>query len=107
MSLKFIILNLCAFAFVSAAHAQEGDTLAKVKKDGVFTLGVRESAVPFSYLDDKQRFVGYSVDLCALVATALKKKLNMPNLQVKEIATTPLASREIRQKLCRSTGYPI
>jgi glutamate/aspartate transport system substrate-binding protein len=91
MSLRFIILTLCASAFVSAAHGQEGDTLAKVRKNGVFTLGVRESAVPFSYLDDKQSFVGYSVDLCQLIATALKQKLNMPNLQVKEIATTPLS----------------
>jgi len=91
MSLRFIILSLCACAFLSAAHGQEGDTLAKVKTNGVFTLGVRESAVPFSYLDDKQRFVGYSVDLCQLIATALKQKLAMPNLQVKEIATTPLS----------------
>jgi glutamate/aspartate transport system substrate-binding protein len=91
MSLRFILLSLFASAFVSAAHGQEGDTLAKVKSNGVFTLGVRESAVPFSYLDDKQRFVGYSVDLCHLIATALKQKLAMPNLQVKEIATTPLS----------------
>jgi glutamate/aspartate transport system substrate-binding protein len=91
MSMKYIMLALCAAVFASVAQGQEGDTLAKVKKDGVFTLGVRESAVPFSYLDDKQRFVGYSVDLCQLIATALKQKLNMPNLQVKEIATTPLS----------------
>ncbi len=90
MNFKLITLALCA-AIGSTAYAQEGDTLAKVKANGVFTLGVRESAVPFSYLDDKQRFVGYSVDLCTIIATALKQKLNMPNLQVKEIPTTPLS----------------
>lgn len=91
--MKLIIPSLILFASMLAgsAVAQEGGTLEKVKKTGVFTLGVRESAVPFSYYDDNQKIIGYSAELCGLVVAALKQKLNLPNLVVKEVPTTPLS----------------
>jgi glutamate/aspartate transport system substrate-binding protein len=91
--MKLIIPSLILFASMLAgsAIAQEGGTLEKVKKTGVFTLGVRESAVPFSYYDDNQKIIGYSAELCGLVVAALKQKLNLPNLVVKEVPTTPLS----------------
>jgi glutamate/aspartate transport system substrate-binding protein len=74
----------------SLAHGQEpGGTLAKIKKDGVVTLGVRDGSVPFSYLDDKQQYIGYSVDLCLQVVSALRRQLAMPNLRV---AMNPVTS---------------
>ena len=84
-------LLLSALIFGSPAFGQEGGTLAKVKANGVITLGVRDSAVPFSYLDNGQQIVGYSAELCGLVVSALKQKLNLPDLAVKEITTTPLS----------------
>jgi glutamate/aspartate transport system substrate-binding protein len=91
--MKLFIPSLILFASMLAgpAIAQEGGTLEKVKKTGVFTLGVRESAVPFSYYDDDQKIIGYSAELCGLVVAALKQKLNLPNLTVKEVPTTPLS----------------
>lgn len=82
---------LFASLLAGSAIAQESGTLEKIKRTGVFTLGVRESAVPFSYYDDNQKIIGYSAELCALVVEALKQKLNLPNLVVKEIPTTPLS----------------
>lgn len=84
-------LLLLASVVVTPAFGQEAGTLAKIKQTGVITLGVRESAVPFSYYDDKQHIVGYSAELCALVVSALKEKLGVPNLVVKEVTTTPLS----------------
>jgi glutamate/aspartate transport system substrate-binding protein len=64
--------------------AQElAGTLKKIKDTGSITLGHRESSIPFSYYDDQQRVIGYSQDLAMKVVDALKKQLNMPNLQVK------------------------
>lgn len=83
--------SLVLLVFASAAYGQEGGTLAKVKENGVITLGVRDSAVPFSYLDDDQKVVGYSAELCRLIVAALKKKLNLPDLAVKEVVSTPLS----------------
>jgi glutamate/aspartate transport system substrate-binding protein len=67
--------------------AQEG-TLGKIKSSGAITLGVRDASIPFSFLDDKQEAVGYSVDLCMKVVEAVKRELKMPNLEVKKQVVT-------------------
>lgn len=65
-------------------------TLNKIKNAGVIVLGVRESSIPFSYLDNQEKTVGYSIDLCLKVVDAVKQQLKMPNLQVK---TNPVTSQ--------------
>lgn len=57
-------------------------TLAKIKQNGAITLGVRDGSIPFSYLDDKQQYIGYSVDLCMKVVDALRTQLALPKLKV-------------------------
>jgi len=66
-----------------AAHAQESGTLKKIKDSGTIVLGVRDSSIPFSYLDDKQSYQGYSIDLCMKAVTAIQKHLGMTQLNVK------------------------
>ncbi|HQR20503.1 MAG TPA: amino acid ABC transporter substrate-binding protein [Burkholderiaceae bacterium] len=76
-------------------HAQTADapkqppTLQKVRDTGVITLAHRESSIPFSYLDDGKRPVGYALDLCLRVVEALRRDLRMPNLRVEYLAVTP------------------
>jgi glutamate/aspartate transport system substrate-binding protein len=53
-----------------------------VKDSGTITLGVRDSSIPFSYLDDSQKPIGYSIDLCMKIVEAVKADLKMPNLNV-------------------------
>ncbi|MFP3614634.1 glutamate/aspartate ABC transporter substrate-binding protein [Paraburkholderia sp. SIMBA_050] len=72
----------------TCAHAQETGTLKKIKESNLIVLGHRESSVPFSYYDDKQQVVGYSREFQMKVVDAVKKKLNMPNLQVRDIPVT-------------------
>ncbi|MBL8377674.1 MAG: transporter substrate-binding domain-containing protein [Burkholderiales bacterium] len=72
-----------ASGFIAGAQAQElTGTLKKIKDTGVMTVAHRESSIPFSYLDDKQQPVGYSMDICAKVVDAVKAELKMPNLKV-------------------------
>jgi glutamate/aspartate transport system substrate-binding protein len=77
-----------ALAFACAAAAQEG-TLKKIKDSGSITIGHRESSIPFSYLDDQQKPIGYSMDICARIVEAVKKELKAPNLAVKHNVVTP------------------
>lgn len=72
--------------FSLAAHiacAQDSLTLQKIKETGIITLGFREGSMPFSYLDDKQRPIGYSMDLCYHVVDAVKERLKLQHLEVK------------------------
>ena len=66
----------------AAAQDLEG-TLKKVKETAIFTVGYRESSLPLSYLDDKLKPVGFSIELCKHVVDAVKAKLGMPDLNVK------------------------
>ena len=56
--------------------------LKRIKDSGEITLGYRDASVPFSYLDDKQQPVGYSMDLCLRVVDAVKAELKLPALKV-------------------------
>ncbi|MBV9998790.1 MAG: glutamate/aspartate ABC transporter substrate-binding protein [Verrucomicrobia bacterium] len=84
--------SLMVFAAVPGIAAAEelAGTLKKIKDTGVMVIGHRESSIPFSYYDDKNQVVGYSQDLAMLVVEAVKKKLNLPGLQVK---LTPVTSQ--------------
>ena len=62
--------------------AAQGQTLEKIKTDGAITLGYRESAAPFSFLDDKQQPIGYSMDICHKIVDAVKTALKLPALKV-------------------------
>ena len=81
-----------ALGFVLPAAVQAQDltgTLQKVKETGTVTMGVRDSSVPFSYLDDKQQPVGFAIDVCLKVVDAVKARLAMPGLKV---VMTPVTS---------------
>lgn len=71
-----------AAAAPALAQAPSG-TLAKVKESGEIRLGHREVSIPFSYLDDQQKPVGFAMDLCAKVVDAVKAELKLPSVQVK------------------------
>ena len=81
---KLVAVLIGAGVMVGAAQAQElTGTLKKIKDTGSITLGVRDSSIPFSYLDDKQSYQGYSIDLCLKIVTAVQKQLGLTALNVK------------------------
>jgi glutamate/aspartate transport system substrate-binding protein len=82
---RLLAVIVCAgiAGVVVQAGAQElTGTLAKLKRTGTITLGVRDGSIPFSYLDDKQQYRGYSLDLCMKVVGALQQQLGLPALKV-------------------------
>jgi glutamate/aspartate transport system substrate-binding protein len=90
-SVKFlshaIAAAITAAILIAPVSAQQlTGTLKKIKDTGTFTLGYRESSIPFAYYDQKQQPVGYSMDFAYKVADALKK--NNPNLKVNLIPIT-------------------
>lgn len=88
--MRLIPLALAAAFFALPAMAADlTGTLQKIKETGTITLGVRDSSVPFSYLDDNQKPVGYAVDICMKIVDAVKNELKMPDLKV---ATVPVLS---------------
>lgn len=92
--MKKIIMALClvstqAVHLANAAQDEElTGTLKKIKEKGVLVLGVRDSTKPFSYLNDKQSYEGYAVDLCLAIAKNIQRKLGMSQLNISMLPVT-------------------
>jgi glutamate/aspartate transport system substrate-binding protein len=67
----------------AAKPAERIDTLRRIRETGTLILGVRETSVPFSFLDAQKQPQGYSVDLCLRVADAIKSELKLAKLDVR------------------------
>src|SRR5947199_10654690 len=80
--LPVIGLALSATLLGGLANAQElTGTLKKVKETGIITIGYRDSSIPFSYLDDNQKPIGFAIDICRSIVDAVKRELKLDKLQ--------------------------
>jgi len=90
MTLRKLIATVIGLGLIfGSAQAQElTGTLKKIKDTGTIILGVRDSSIPFSYLDNQQSYRGYSIDLCMAAAVAIQKQLGMTALNIKMVPVT-------------------
>jgi len=75
--LSIVCLGLCAAIALPAAATAE-TVIDKVARTGVLTFGTRVDIIPYSYVNDKEKVVGYSVDVIELIRQELQRKLNRP-----------------------------
>src|ERR1700730_15130437 len=88
LKIAFVALALVAHPSLTMAQDLTG-TLKKIKENGYITLGYRDESVPFSYLDDQNKPVGFAMDICAKIVEAVKNKLSLDKLGVKLNQVTP------------------
>ena len=82
--LQILGLVLAAGLGMSGARAEElTGTLKNIKETGALTIGYRDSSIPFSYLDDNQKPIGFALDICYKIADAIKAELKLDKLEVK------------------------
>src|SRR5580693_915966 len=85
---------LAATLLANAASAQtsggEGlsPTLAAIKSSHVVHLGYRESSPPFSFLDQANRPIGYSLELCEAIVEQIGVEVDDPNLKIDYVKVT-------------------
>ena len=83
-----MVLALLA-ASVMPAAAQTKPTLDKIGETGTLTIGTRTGSPPFAYVNARNEWVGFSVDLVEeLIKPALEKKLGKP-IKVEKKESTP------------------
>ena len=87
-------LLLAACLLTTAASAQgAGDeglspTLANIKGTHVVRLGYRESSPPFSFLDQANRPIGYSLELCEAIVDEIGVAVDDANLRIEYVKVT-------------------
>ena len=84
----FMVSTLLA-AGVGPAGAQQKSTLDKIGETGTLTIGTRTGSPPFGYVNAKNEWVGFSIDLVEeLIKPALEKKLGK-TIKVEKKESTP------------------
>jgi ABC-type amino acid transport substrate-binding protein len=69
--------------------AQASSVLERIAAGGKLIVAHRESSIPFSYLDQDKKPVGYAMDLCLKLAEAVRKKTGAKAMQVEYLQVTP------------------
>ena len=85
-------LLLAALLPATAALAQGGEglspTLARIKSANVVHVGYRESSPPFSFLDQANRPIGYSLELCEAIVDEIAAEVDAPDLKIDYVKVT-------------------
>jgi glutamate/aspartate transport system substrate-binding protein len=92
-SFAAVALLLAACLPIRPAAAQgDGEglspTLAAIKASHVVHLGYRESSPPFSFLDQANRPIGYSLELCEAVVDEIGVEVDDPGLRIDYVKVT-------------------
>jgi len=93
IGLRAGLWSLAACWLATAAVAQSGSeglspTLAAIKNAHVVRLGYRESSPPFSFLDQANRPIGYSLELCEAIVDEIGIEVDDPNLRIDYVKVT-------------------
>src|SRR5438034_5546314 len=86
-----MLLAACLLATpASAQTASEGlsSTLANIKQTHVVRLGYRESSPPFSFLDQSNRPIGYSLELCEAIVEEIGVEVDDSDLRIEYVKVT-------------------
>ncbi len=87
-----LLLAGCLLATAAGAQTGSGEglspTLASIKSRHVVHLGYRESSPPFSFLDQANRPIGYSLELCEAIVDEIGVEVDDPDLKIEYVKVT-------------------
>jgi len=87
-----VVAWLAALLLATGAAAQTSEglspTLTAIKNSHVVHLGYRESSPPFSFLDQANRPIGYSLELCEAVVDEIGIEVDDPGLRIDYVKVT-------------------
>src|ERR1019366_321149 len=76
-----IALALLFAAGTVQAQGLDG-RLKKIADTKTISIAYRADATPFSFTDEKQLPVGFSIDLCKRVVNSIERQIKVPGLQI-------------------------
>lgn len=89
---RFLVSALAGTALTVAgtAAAQDnlGPTMSEIQETGTIHIGNREASRPFSYINEDQEVVGYTIDICAHIVDSIEERLGQ-ELEVNYHTITP------------------
>jgi len=90
-----LAVNLVAACLLTTTAAAQSDvseglspTLTNIKNTHMVRVGYRESSPPFSFLDQANRPIGYSLELCQAIVGELGVEVDDPDLKISYVKVT-------------------
>lgn len=106
-SVSMFLAALVIFATYVPASAET--VIEKINRTGVLTAGTRTASIPFAFINEKNEWIGFSVDFLEAVRARAEKKLGKPiKLDKKEVTPAtriPLIANRTIDVECGSTTY--
>ncbi len=104
---SIVLAGLLVAAGTAPALAET--VLEKIRRTGVLTAGTRVTSIPFAFINEKNEWIGFSIDLLEAIRARLEKKLGKPiKLEKKEVnpsTRTQLVANRTIDVECGSTTY--
>ena len=86
----FLVVATIIALSPGVTRADEADTaLTRIRQNKAVTIGFRESAAPFAYLDESRQPSGYSINICKRIVAEIGRKLSIPNIETRYVPVTP------------------
>jgi ABC-type amino acid transport substrate-binding protein len=84
---RCVAAGLASVLLLGAAAPVPAETvLEKISRTRVLNAGTRGSSIPFAFINEKNEWIGFSIDLLEAIRTRLEKKLGKPiKLEKKEL----------------------
>jgi glutamate/aspartate transport system substrate-binding protein len=71
-----------------AGEVDNSPVLTRIVERGTINMGHRESSVPFSYIGEDGKPLGYSVDLCYKIIDQIREVTGKPDLKINYVPVT-------------------
>jgi glutamate/aspartate transport system substrate-binding protein len=88
---RLIATTVLLLAAAAPAMGQDGalsPTLAAIKAAKAVNIGYREASPPFSFLDQANRPIGYSLELCEAIVEEIGVAVDEPTLKITHVKVT-------------------
>ncbi len=87
---RMLTLTLAlVIALAAATPALAQDTLEKISKSGVLVIGTRTGSPPFAYVNSKNEWVGFTIDLVEMLVKPSVEKAVGKSIKVEKKESTP------------------
>ena len=107
---RWVVVWLAGILLLGAAGPVLAETvLEKIRRTGILTVGTRSVSIPFAFINEKNEWMGFSIDLLEAIRARLEKKLGKPiKLEKLEVTATTRIDLVVNRTIdveCGSTTY--
>lgn len=87
---SLLCASVLALGITGTAQADAGDSpvLKRIQENKVINMGHRETSIPFAYMDDNGKPIGYSIDICMKIVEEIRNTLGDQDIAVRFVPVT-------------------